>query len=55
MRWDEFEQTCPELAAEGRRRFTADELVLLGTIRQDGWPRISPCEVDFAEGHLLLG
>lgn len=55
MRWDQFEGACPELAAEGRRRFTADQLALLGTNRKDGWPRISPCEVDFVEGHLLLG
>jgi hypothetical protein len=55
MRWDEFEQACPELAAEGRRRFLADQLVLLGTNRKDGWPRISPCEVDMVDGHLCLG
>lgn len=28
---------------------------MLGTLRADGSPRISPCEVDFAEGHLVLG
>jgi hypothetical protein len=55
MRWEEFERACPELAAEGRRRFVADQLVLVGTNRKDGWPRISPCEVDLAAGHLFLG
>lgn len=55
MRWDQFEAACPEFAAEGRRRFTHDQLVLLGTNRRDGWPRISPCEVDLAAGHLFLG
>lgn len=55
MRWDEFEQACPDLAAEGRRRFVVDQLVLVGTNRRDGWPRISPCEVDLAAGHLFLG
>ncbi|MEP6972656.1 MAG: pyridoxamine 5'-phosphate oxidase family protein [Actinomycetota bacterium] len=38
-----------------RQRFTNDELVMLGTIRSDGAPRISPCEVDFTEGHLFIG
>ena len=28
---------------------------MLGTLRVDGSPRISPCELDFAEGHLILG
>jgi hypothetical protein len=28
---------------------------MVGTLRKDGWPRISPCEVDFAAGHLFLG
>ena len=55
MRWDTFIQTCPEIAELAEARFRADELVLLGTIRADGSARISPCEVDFAEGRLLLG
>ena len=28
---------------------------MLGTLRADGSPRISPCELDLAEGHLILG
>ena len=28
---------------------------MLGTLRADGSPRISPCELDFCEGHLILG
>ncbi|BCJ33669.1 pyridoxamine 5'-phosphate oxidase [Actinocatenispora thailandica] len=55
MRWQEFSVRCPELAAAARHRFAADQLVLLGTIRSDGAPRISPCEVDFAAGDLMLG
>ncbi len=55
MRWDEFQHACPEIASLASARFEKDELVLLGTIRRDGSPRISPCEVDFAEGHLFLG
>jgi hypothetical protein len=55
MAWDAFEIACPELANRARARFAKDELVMLGTIRANGAPRISPCEVDFADGHLLLG
>jgi hypothetical protein len=29
--------------------------VLLGTIRADGWPRISPCEAYVVDGDLMLG
>ena len=55
MRWDQFTDACPELAALARDRFVKDQLVLLGTIRSDGRARISPCEIDFATGRLLLG
>ncbi|HEX6331524.1 MAG TPA: hypothetical protein VF129_09610 [Actinomycetota bacterium] len=54
MRWDEFERACPEIASMARDRFTRDELVLVGTIRADGSARISPNEVDFAAGRLLV-
>lgn len=55
MRWDEFERECPRIADMTRERFAADEVVMLGTLRADGSPRISGNEPDFAEGHLLLG
>ncbi|OFX15035.1 MAG: hypothetical protein A2V59_06210 [Armatimonadetes bacterium RBG_19FT_COMBO_69_19] len=55
MKWDLFTQTCPEIADLARTRFVRDQLVLVGTIRKDGSPRISPCEVDLAAGHLFLG
>ncbi len=55
MQWHEFEAACPELAGLAVERFTKDQLVLLGTNRPDGWPRISPCELDFAAGELFLG
>jgi len=55
MRWDTFEQACPEIARLARERFSRDEVVLVGTIRADGSPRISPNEVEFAAGRLLLG
>jgi hypothetical protein len=55
MRWEEFVEACPELAEMAQKRFVRDQLVLVGTLRSDGWPRISPCEVDIAAGHLFLG
>jgi hypothetical protein len=55
MRWDEFAAACPDIATIAEQRLSADELVILGTIRPDGSPRVSPCEVDFASGRLLLG
>ena len=55
MRWDAFEQACPDIATRAVERFRADELVMLGTLRIDGSPRVSPCELDFAAGRLFLG
>jgi Pyridoxamine 5'-phosphate oxidase len=54
MRWDAFEQACPQIAQMARERFAKDELVMLGTIRPDGSPRISPNECDFAAGRLFV-
>jgi hypothetical protein len=55
MRWDAFVRTCPEIGERASERFVRDEVVLLGTIRPAGSPRISPCEPDLVAGHLLLG
>jgi len=55
MRWDEFADACPEIADPAAERFRAQELCMLGTLRADGSPRISPCELDFTAGHLILG
>jgi hypothetical protein len=52
--WAEFEQAAPELAAIGRERIERHGFVLLGTIRRDGTPRISPVEVRFLEGQLAM-
>jgi hypothetical protein len=55
MRWEEFVAACPELAQLGEERLRSRELCLVGTLRQNGWPRISPVEPDFAAGELMLG
>jgi hypothetical protein len=55
MRWDEFAAAAPELAVLGEGRFHLRELCLVGTLRRNGWPRISPVEPDFVDGELMLG
>lgn len=54
MRWDAFERACPEIGEMARARFERDQLVMIGTIRRDGTPRLSPNECDFAEGRLFV-
>jgi hypothetical protein len=53
--WAEFAERAPELAEEARRRVEGTGLSLIGTIRRDGWPRISAVEPYFVQGELLLG
>jgi hypothetical protein len=55
VHWHQFERACPELAELAQARFAEDELVLVGSLRGDGSPRISPVEPDFVVGELLLG
>ncbi len=55
MNWIGFRAAAPELARLAEERFAKDQLVMLGTLRADGSPRVSPCEVDFGAGELLLG
>jgi Pyridoxamine 5'-phosphate oxidase len=55
MRWDAFVEAAPELANLGLEGFREQNLCLVGTIRADGWPRISACEVYVVDGDLLLG
>lgn len=54
MRWSEFERQQPRLAALGRERLIEPGVVLVGTIRRDGTPRISPVEPLLWEGDLWL-
>ena len=53
--WREFAAQEPDLAALGEAQFARSGLALVGTLRRDGWPRISPVEPFFAHGHLYLG
>jgi hypothetical protein len=52
--WADFETAAPELAARGRELIDRFGYVLLGTIRRDGTPRISPVEARVVEGHLMI-
>lgn len=54
MHWAEFETAAPELAQLGRKLFERDQVALIGTIRRDGSPRISPAEPDITNGRLYF-
>ncbi|HWE71390.1 MAG TPA: pyridoxamine 5'-phosphate oxidase family protein [Acidimicrobiales bacterium] len=53
--WAEFAGGDPDLAAIAGRRMDASGLVLVGTLRANGWPRISPVEPLVVDGTLYLG
>jgi hypothetical protein len=53
--WQEFVDEAPRIAEIFQRRHAAaGNLCLLGTVRADGSPRISPIEPRVFEGRLLL-
>jgi hypothetical protein len=54
MRWADFELQQPRFAALGREKLAGPGVVLVGTIRRDGSPRISPVEPMFWNGDLWL-
>jgi hypothetical protein len=53
--WQDLELYAPEIARLGMDRINAAHIALLGTLRRDGSPRISPIEPYFARGQLLVG
>jgi hypothetical protein len=55
MRWAGFATACPDLATLVDARLRRDQVLLLGTLRRDGSPRISAVECDFTEGELCVG
>jgi hypothetical protein len=55
MTWNALETGAPELACLAKERFEGAGIALLGSVRRDGSPRISPVGPCFAEGHLLFG
>jgi hypothetical protein len=55
MNWTRFKETAPEIAKAAEKAFADVGVILLGTIRKDGSPRISPVEFSFLEGELCFG
>jgi hypothetical protein len=53
--WRDVELGAPELARLGMARLNSAHVALLGTLRRDGSPRISPVEPYITEGQLLIG
>ena len=53
--WRDIDQGAPELARLGLARLAAARLAMLGTLRSDGSPRISPIEPHIVGGHVLVG
>lgn len=53
--WRDVELAAPEIARLGMARLASARLALLGTVRIDGSPRISPVEPYFADGRLIIG
>jgi hypothetical protein len=54
FRWADFEGEAPDLAVQVRELIDRSGFVLVGTIRRDGTPRISPVEARVVQGHLML-
>jgi hypothetical protein len=52
--WGGFAQAEPELARLGEERFAKTGLILLGTLRKNGFPRISPVDPLIHDGRLYL-
>jgi hypothetical protein len=52
--WAEFEAEVPELAQKCRELIERFGYMLVGTIRRDGTPRISPVETHFVAGQLVV-
>ena len=55
MNWYELERAAPLIAQLGRQRLDQAHVALLGTLRRDGSPRISPVEPYLTQGQLVFG
>jgi len=53
--WQDLQRDAPRIARLGAARLEAARVAMLGTLRRDGSPRISPVEPCIAGGHLLIG
>ncbi|HEV1998745.1 MAG TPA: pyridoxamine 5'-phosphate oxidase family protein [Candidatus Dormibacteraeota bacterium] len=55
VRWQQFAEEAPDLARLGRERMESQGVAMVGTLRRDGSPRISPVEPYFVGDELMLG
>lgn len=55
MTWGALQAGAPDLARDGWARFDRTHVALLGTLREDGSPRISPVEPFLIQGQLVFG
>jgi Pyridoxamine 5'-phosphate oxidase len=53
--WSEVRAGAPDLATMAEARMAEDGVVLVGTLRANGWPRISPVEPLVFDDRLYLG
>jgi hypothetical protein len=53
--WRDLELGAPEIARRGKTRLNSPRVAMLGTLRRDSSPRISPVEPCIAAGQLLIG
>lgn len=53
--WRDFERREPQLATRVRESFERHRHAVLGTLKQDGSPRLSGLEAPIRDGHLWLG
>jgi len=53
--WQDLKLGAPQIARLGVDRLKSARVALLGTVRRDGSPRISPIEPYLATGELLVG
>jgi Pyridoxamine 5'-phosphate oxidase len=53
--WRDMERGAPQIARLGAARLNAPPVAMLGTLRRDGSPRISPIETSIINGRLLVG
>jgi pyridoxamine 5'-phosphate oxidase-like protein len=54
MTWHDLEVGAPEIARLGRQRLEQAGIALLGTLSEDGSPRINPVEPHVVDGRLLF-
>ena len=53
--WQEFAAAAPTLARFGLERMDRTGMVMMGTLRKDGSPRVTPIEYFLFEGQINLG